>query len=274
MQIKLPDINLLMKKILLVKSSFVGDYIYPALGKTAAQTIEQWRLNYLKELKLNNSFDNIEKFKIFIASLLLRANRGEVGGRLHNAFNNKVKRFSDLNKKNIKKALRNSGYRFQDKGTETVIDSKELLFNKYQGRWDKYFKEAKENYKNNFPSDDFLKIKYVGFKVRDLALSCFLKEYSANDFHVVDVLVRTGLILYGYGDLNFGTNPNNEKNYLFLRNLIIKISKQTPYSPGEIDRIFWHFGRTICKSKPLCEKCPIKNICLTYRKNNQTQNEQ
>ena len=136
-----------------------------------------------------------------------------------------------------------------------------------QENFDEYFEKAKEEHKNNFPDDDFLKIKGVGFKVRDLALSCFLKEYSANDFHVVDVLVRTGLILYGYGDLNFGTNPNDEKNYLFLRNLIVKISKQAHYSPGEIDRIFWHFGRAICKNKPLCEECPIKNICLTYKNN-------
>ena len=254
-----------MKKILLVKSSFIGDYIHPALGKTATQTIEQWRLNYLKELKLNNSFDNIKKFKVFVTSLLLRANKGEVGGKLYNAFNNRVKKFSDLNKENIRKILKDSGYRFQNQGTETVLNAKELLLNKYQGKWDKYFKEAKKNHKNNFVNDNFLKIKGVSFKVRDLALSCFLKEYCANDFHVVDVLTRTGLILYGYGDLNFGTNPNNEKNYLFLRNLMIKISKQTPYSPGEIDRIFWHFGRAICKSKPLCEKCPIKNICLTYK---------
>jgi thermostable 8-oxoguanine DNA glycosylase len=265
MQISLPNINLLMKGVLPVKASFVGDYIHPALGKTATQTIEQWRLNYLKELKLNNSFSDFEKFKVFIVSLLLRASKGEVGGKLYDAFNDKIKEFSDLNKESIKIVLRDSGYRFQNQATETVLNSKELLFNKYQGKLDKYFKEAKENYRNNFPNDDFLKIKGVSFKVRDLALSCFLKEYSANDFHVVDVLARTGLILYGYGDLNFGTNPNNGKNYLFLRNSIIKISKQTGYSPGEIDRIFWHFGRAVCKNKPLCGECPIKNICLTYK---------
>ena len=265
MQVDLPDINLLMKKILPTEAFFVGDYIHPVLGKTTTQTIEQWRLNYLKELKLNNSFNNIGKFKVFITSLLLRANRGEVGGKLYNAFNNRVKGFSDINKGNIRKVLKDAGYRFQNQGTETVLNSKELLFSKYQGKWDRYFKEAEEDYRNNFPNDDFLKIKGVSFKVRDLALSCFLKEYSANDFHVVDVLVRTGLILYGYGDLNFGTNPNNNKNYLFLRNLIIKISEQTHYSPGEIDRIFWHFGRAICKSRPLCGDCPIKDICLTHR---------
>jgi len=265
MQINLPNINTLTKKILSTKTSFVGNLVYSDLGQTTTQTIEQWRLDYLKELKLNNSFNNIKKFKIFVANLLLRANRGEVGGKLYNVFNGKIKEFKDLNKKNIGNVLKQSGHRFQLQGIDTVLDAKELLFNKYQSKWDKYFKEAKENYKNNFLDDDFLKINGVGFKVRDLALSCFLKEYSANDSHVVGVLVRTGLILYGYGDLNFGTNPNNSKNYLFLRNLIINISEQTPYSPGEIDRIFWHFGRTICKSKPLCDKCPIKNICLTYR---------
>jgi len=269
MEISLPDIDVLIRKVLPVKASFTGDFIHPNLGRTTTQSIEQWRLNYLKELKLNNSLDNIKKFKVFIASLLLRANRGEVGGKLYNAFNDKVKKFKDLNKENIRKILKHSGYRFQPQGIETVLNAKKLLFNKYQAKWDKYFKEAKENYKNNFLDDDFLKINGVGFKVRDLALSCFLKEYSANDFHVVDVLVRTGLILYGYGDLNFGTNPNNDENYLFLRNLIINISEQTPYPPGEIDRIFWHFGRTICKSKPLCEKCPIRNICLTYKNKKQ-----
>ena len=267
MQVKLPNINLLIKKISPVKSSFTGDFVSSSSGSPTIQSIEQRRLNYLKELKLNNSFDNIGKFRVFISSLLLRANKGETGARLYNTFNKKIKRFEDLNKENIREILKVSGYRFQNQGTETVLNTKHLLLKKYQGKWDKYFQEAKKHYKNNFPNDNFLKIKGVKFKVRDLALSCFLKEYSANDFHVVDVLVRTGLILYGYGDLNFGTNPANDKNYLFLKNLIVKISKQTSYSPGEIDRIFWHFGRAICKSKPLCKKCPINNICLTYKNN-------
>jgi hypothetical protein len=72
MRISLPDTNLLMRKILPTETSFVGNYIHPSLGKTATQTIEQWRLNYLKELKLNNSFNNIGKFKVFITSLSLR----------------------------------------------------------------------------------------------------------------------------------------------------------------------------------------------------------
>jgi len=265
MQVSPPNINSLMKMILPVEASFIGDYIHPALGKTATQTIEQWRLNYLEELKLNNSLDDIKKFKVFVTSLLLRANKGEIGGKLYNAFNERVKEFNDINQENVREVLRDAGYRFQSQGIETVLDSKELLFSKYQGKWDKYFKEAREDYRNNFPNDDFLNIRGVRFKVRDLALSCFLKEYSANDFHVIHVLARTGLILYGYGDLNFGTDPSKKGDYLFLRNLILKISKQTGYSPGEIDRIFWHFGRAICKSNPFCKECPVKGICLSHR---------
>ncbi len=265
MKITLPDIKSLIKKILPVKASFAGDFIHPALGQTATQTIEQWRLNYLKELKCNNLQNSIGKFNIFITSLLLRASKGEIGGKLYDELRKQIKNYEDINKKNLRNILRETGYRFQNQGIETTLNFKVLFLKKYKGVWENYFKEAKKNYKNNFLADDFLKIKGIGFKVRDLALSCFLKEYSANDFHVVDVLTRTGLIVYGYGNLDFGTNPNNNKNYLFLRNLIIKLSEQSGYSSGELDRIFWHFGRAICKSRPDCENCPVQNMCLTYR---------
>jgi len=265
MKIDLPNISALINDILPVEASFTGDPGRPESEQAISQSIEQWRSSYLKELDVNNSLNDIGKFKVFITSLLLRANRGEVGQRLYKAFNNRINDFNDLDRKTVATILKDAGYRFQPQGIETVLDVKKLLLDKYQGNWSGYFKEAKENCRNNFPEDDVLKIRGVGFKVRDLALSCFLKEYSANDFHVVDVIVRTGLIMYGYGDLNFGTNPNNNENYLFLRKLIIKISEQTPYSPGEIDRIFWHFGRAICKSNPLCEECPVKNICLTCK---------
>jgi len=55
---------------------------------------------------------------------------------------------------------------------------------------------------------------------------------------VVKVITRTGLLLYGYGDINIGTNPSDKKEYLFLRRLIIKLSKESGYSPGELDKIF------------------------------------
>ena len=156
-------------------------------------------------------------------------------------------------------------YRFPPQGLETILRFRDLFFKRYQGRWGVYLNEAKTKYKDNFVEDEFLSIKGVGLKVRDLALSCFLKEYSANDVHVVRVLVRTGLFVYGYGDIDIGTNPNKKEDYLFMRKLIIRLSGESDFSPGELDRIFWHFGRTICKKKPDCQKCLVKNDCLTYK---------
>ncbi len=267
MKITLPDIKILVKSILPTKASFNGDFIYSALGQTATQSIEQWRLNYLEVTKLNNFKNDIDKFNIFITSLILRSSRGESGGKLDKNLKEHIKNYKDVNSKKISKVLKNAGYRFPSQGTETILQFKELFFKKYNRQWNCYLNEAKKNYKNNFIKDEILKIKGVGLKVRDLALSCFLKEYSANDFHVIDILTRTGLIIYGYGDVNFGTNPSKKENYLFLRKLIIKLSEKSGFSPGELDRIFWHFGRAICKSRPNCESCPVKNMCLTNLNN-------
>ncbi|MBA7508399.1 hypothetical protein ES705_00329 [subsurface metagenome] len=90
-----------------------------------------------------------------------------------------------------------------------------------------------------------------------------ITENKANDLHVVRTLTRTGLLVHGYEDIDIGTNPGNEKNYIFLRNLIIKLSKKSGYSPAELDRIFWYFARDVCNARPNCDKCPIRNICLT-----------
>lgn len=280
MNLKLPEIKEILKKILSIEATFTGDFIHPILGKTATQSIEKWRNNYIKELKQNNRLNKIEKFNVFITSILLRSSSGEIGGKLYNGeknkqgvkkyegFKQKIINYGDINERNLKNILVNAGYRFPNQGLKTILDFKNKIFNNDDNFWNNYLSKAKNDFKNNFKEDEALKIKGIGFKVRDLALSCFLKEYSANDFHVADVIIRTGLIIYGYGDIDFGTNLNKKQNYLFLRDLIIKLAYESGYSPGELDRIFWHFGRTICKPNPLCLECPIKEDCVTYKNSN------
>lgn len=255
-QINLPDILKLIKKILLISRSFKFN--------NQKKTIEQWRKYYIKEeLRNSNSLNNIEKFNTFVFNgLMMQSLRGDVGEKLKKAADNIILSFKDVNKENIEKIFRQSGYRLKNR-RNVPIDFLDVFTKEYNKNWNKYFDEAKKNYRKNFIEDDVKKINGVGFKTRDLALSCFLKEYSANDIHVVRVITRTGLILYGYGNVNIGTDMSSDNSYLFIRSLIISFADKTSYSPGEIDRIFWHFGRNICKSKPLCDKCPIKNICLT-----------
>lgn len=265
MKIDLPDIKILIKNILPTSASFFGDFVHPLLGKTATQSIGQRSLNYLEEIKLNNSKSDIGKFNVFITSLLLRSASAESGGRLYKELEKNIRNYNDVDTKNIKDVLKIAMYRFPPQGLETILSFKDLFLKRYQGRWDVYLNEAKTKYKDNFVEDELLSIKGVGLKVRDLALSCFLKEYSANDIHVVRVLVRTGLFVHGYGDIDIGTNPNKKEDYLFMRKLIIRLSGESDFSPGELDRIFWHFGRTVCKKKPDCQKCLVKNDCLTYK---------
>lgn len=139
--------------------------------------------------------------------------------------------------------------------------------------WNYYFTLASDNYENNFVTDKILNIKNVSFKVRDLALSNFDDNYIAFDLHVARVSTRIGLLNYGFGlfkpgEYEMGNNTIDRKNYLFLHKLFLKICEilDYNYSLVDLDRAFWHFGRTICTYKPICANCPIKHICLTGKR--------
>lgn len=254
MKAEIPSPRLLIKKMSNVESTFDG--------KT--KKIEEWRKHYLLDIKRNRELSDIEIFKRFVSDLLIRATRGERGSVVQSEIHKYVNSYLDLNRQNLKRILK--GYRFGIKnGSDVVLKAKEIA-QTHKFNWSDYFEEAENDYKRNFPGDEFLKIKNVGYKVRDLALSDFSKYYSANDLHVVRVISRTGLLMYGYGiDYNFGTNVGDKKQYLFFRKLIIRLSEMTGMSPGELDRIFWHFGRTICSNSPNCGICPITNQCSTKK---------
>jgi endonuclease III len=62
-----------------------------------------------------------------------------------------------------------------------------------------------------------------------------------------------------------GNNPGNEKNYLFLHRLFVSLSDITEgkYTPVDLDRILWHFGRSHCGAESMCGTCPIGGDCPT-----------
>lgn len=265
MKLTVPDINQIIFRILKVESTFGSEEIHPSLGYVRRkQNIEGCRKSYLRQLLQNRRAKPIQIFNIFAMNLLLRAMLGEKGADIFREMNKVFKTFKDITENKANTVSKKAKYRWGvENGTKVILGAKKVLFEEYQGNWGKYFREAEDKYKENFPDDPFLNVSNVGFKVRDLALSCFSKLYSANDLHVVRVLTRTGLLVYGYGNINIGTNPGDEKNYIFLRDLIIKLSEKSGYSPGELDRIFWHFGRGVCNARPNCEECPVRNMCLT-----------
>ena len=173
---------------------------------------------------------------------------------------------------NIQQVLIAHKYSLKTRGLEVILSTRKIVEPSFF-QWEQYFHEAERRYENGYVTDNFLKIKGVGKKVRDFALSEFSTFYCAIDRHVADVIRRTGLLLYGYGKPDFGTSPN--ENYDFLQKLLMKFSKETRwapdssqgYSPKEIDSMFWFFSQEggICKGRPECSRCPIKHLCLTFQ---------
>ncbi|MBU1091618.1 hypothetical protein KKA27_02035 [Patescibacteria group bacterium] len=164
--------------------------------------------------------------------------------------------------------IRRNNFLLKNKSEENNIKILNLLFGGLLMRRvrDEIGEKIAEKLKDNFQNDELLTIKYIGFKTRDLALSEFNNNYVANDLHVSRIMTRIGLLNYGFdlvkdNDLEMGNNPGDNKNYLFLHKLVLRLSDllDRKYSPTDLDRIFWHFGRSICKNKPQCNenKCPI-----------------
>lgn len=251
-------------------------------GKIQYWSIGDWgKIHRTEIVKRNrNEQKEIRIFNTFVAALLQGARtKGQQYGQRIQLMNKHFHDFSDVTRGKAEEVLAENGYALINRGVNiileakgVVLEAKEALTSPYFP-FELYFQEAEHGYEDGFGSDPFLKIKGVGRKVRDFALSQFSFCYCAIDRHVADVLTRTGLIIHGYGDLDFGTNPSDEANYKFMQRLVIQFSKETKWSlgssqgwaPSEIDSSLWFFGQRICRSRPECRNCPIKCACLTYQ---------
>lgn len=242
------------------------------------KTINDWLQEHRKIIKRNlnllnhrNEETDIQILLLMMGGLLIRATRGERGSKVYQELKEKIKCKEDLTKQNYINILKKAQYRWGVKtGVQIISDVVGYFSNTLKWNWKKYFADAEKFRETNFREDKLLKIKNIGFKVRDLALSNFSRNYVANDLHVVRVMTRIGLLNYGFDipfneDLEMGNNPGNKKNYLFLHKLVLRLSHLTDdnYLPADLDRIFWHFGRSVCKNKPKCKSCPINKFCLS-----------
>ena len=221
------------------------------------KTIEDWRLGYRVQLDRRRGEPDVAIFARFASALLQRQMRGETYETRATIFLREFQTYAELTDERVAAALAEAGYRFPDQGRQVVMEVKKLVA-KPGFSWRDYFAEAEANYESNFRNDDFLRTKYVGYKTRDFALSEFSDRFVAIDMQVRKVILRTGLV-------------RSDRGYLFMHDLVVGLSKQTGwpgagYSPGEMDRMFWLFGRSICTAKPRCTRCPVGEVCLTGRR--------
>ena len=266
MEIKLPDINFIIERLLPEITNFDKP------PKTIEQCVNENRQTIAKSILLieNRSDSNdIEILKMWFVNLLMRSVNADVAKKLETSINEQIKTKDDLNEKVLNNILKDSHYRWHNDGVQVMMDVVKY-FKEHNWNWKEYFEEANNCHTENFPDDKLLEIKHVSYKVRDLALSCFNHNYIANDIHIVRVATRLGLLNYGFdlfpdSKIEMGNNPADRKHYLFLHKLFVELSKLTDnkYSLSDLDRIFWYFGREICTHDPNCKVCPIRDMCLT-----------
>ena len=268
MILDVPEPQLIIARMMDVGSSFMGQ------KRPISEWVTAQRQDIQKNLVLvqNPSDENdIAILLSFLRDLLVRAMRGEAGERTHRELKSVICDKNCLRKEIYVKALKAANYRWgSNAGSDIVSKVVEYFGEQLKWNWQEYLDKASAEKQTNFANDPLLTIKNIGFKVRDLALSSFDKSYAAFDLHVSRVPTRIGLLNHGFellGDplIEMGNNPADPKNYLFLHKLFLKLSDMTnnEISPADLDRIFWHFGRTYCSSNPKCSVCPINNECLT-----------
>ena len=268
MLISVPEVEKTLEMLLAVESTFEG----------RTQPISSWVMEHQNEIKRNRNLlaersdtSDIVVLNIFLRDLLIRAIKGEIGQRVYRELTSTIKTKMDLHEANYRLILENSNYRWGvDDGSSVISSVVNCLDTELHWDWAAYIKSAEEKRRNNYQDDPLLRIKNISYKLRDLALSNFSPYYAAFDLHVTRVLTRMGWLNYGFSlvndaDLEMGNNPGSEKNYRFLHGLFILLSNMTKgkYSPVDLDRIFWHVGRSKCGAKTKCHSCPVKAECPT-----------
>lgn len=258
-----PDISELIELMLPIKLELENE-LY---------TIDQWRNKAVKEVTENRRQKKITIFNRFTSALMegYRTRGKDYGPRIA-LMNKRFRDFTDITPGSIYQILAKTNYSLKDRGSGVILGAKQIV-EPLSFQWEQYFLEAEESFDSGYREDEFLKIKGVGRKVRDFALSEFSTCFCAIDSHLADFIRRTGLLLYGYGQPDFGTSAT--ENYQFLQRLIFRFSKESGwsrsssqgYSPKEIDAMFWFFSneKGICKGQPECSRCPLIKVCLYFK---------
>lgn len=268
MQIMLADVQSTLTKLMEVESEF------EKRTKKIAEWIEEHQKETEKNLALvkeQSERSDIQILIIFLRDLLVKFIKGEAGGKVYRELQKLIKSKADLHKDNYIDVLKRSQYRWGiETGMQVIEDVVHYFSKRLQWNWDAYIAEADRKRNDNYQDDEILNIKNIKFKLRDLALSNFSPYYAAFDLHVSRVITRIGWLNYGFdllgnSSIEMGNNQSEVKNYLFFHKLFFKLSSLTngKFTPVDLDRTFWHLGKSICKATPKCKACPINNVCLT-----------
>ncbi len=118
-------------------------------------------------------------------------------------------------------------------------------------------KEISEKYEGVFPSNynDLIQLKGIGKYTAHAILSyAFGKPYAVTDSNVLRILAR----VYGITD---ATDTPAGKNK--IESLAEKLIDKN--APAVFNQAMMDLGATVCKPVPLCNVCPMRQICHAYK---------
>jgi len=271
MKIEVPDIKTIYEEMMNVVSRPIS-----AFGEDSSvqKTILERIQDYSNDLVKKNKKGNFEKIIDFCLALLMRATSEnfmlptlEYLLKKYNSVEDILRDVDFIEKTKMK--LKELHYRYPEKGATVILNATKIFHTEYNSDIEVYLKlsQAPENLSDDFTADTMIKIKNVKYKVRDLGISMFNNNYIALDTHIIRILLRTGLILNSY---TLGIAPysdqNNSARYLDIWRTVKSLAEGAKIPLGELDRAFWNFGRSICKSQnPKCVNCHISKICCFNR---------
>lgn len=112
----------------------------------------------------------------------------------------------------------------------------------YKGNLDTWFKKPKEQLRQ-----ELLNIKGVGLETADSILL-----YAADKpIFIVDAYTKR--IFYRLGIID-----NENMSYQALQNFVHQHLKANVHFHNEFHALLVKLGKEFCRTKPLCEKCPLK----------------
>ena len=221
-------------------------------------TINEFLSEHLISKKQREKWSSYKKFCLFASCLLLRNQSGTIiiNNEEHYKSNLLLEKIiaiyptieSNWEKDILFNLIEESGYSSYKKTAPNVlVQAKKIFIEEYNSDFNYYLTLAEKNVENHFKEDYILEINGVGFKTRDLGISCFSDNYLSVDRHLLNVTLEIGLSKFSNIEEAIWKKdcPGNDEEYFRVSNFLIKIAEISDISPYYLDRLLWNYGKRV-----------------------------
>ena len=151
-----------------------------------------------------------------------------------------IRKIKKIDKKKLANLIKSSGY-YNQKAIKLKIFAKYLAEN-YKGNLKEFLKKSIEKLR-----EELLAIKGVGKETADSIIL-----YAAEKpIFVIDAYTKRIFNRLGY----------KEENYEELQNLFMENLEKDANLFNEYHALIVELGKKYCKTEPLCDRCPLKELC-------------